>query len=223
MAKRDAGDGGKRLHDMLSQELPLWAEGCVVAGLDEVGAGPIAGPVTAACVVLEPTRVHALEGVDDSKALSPRRREELSWRIEAEARAVAIADASVEEVDRLNILQAARLAMSRALASVVDRVGDIHYLLVDARTVPGTEIPQVALVKGDSLSISIAAASIIAKVARDRYMTEMASVYPEYGFEKHKGYGTAAHLSALRRHGASPLHRRSFQPVAEVVSQPSLF
>ena len=113
--------------------------------------------------------------------------------------------------------------MSRALAEVSAQIGEIHHLLVDAREVPGTEIPQTPLVKGDARSLSIAAASVLAKVHRDDFMIRMAERYPDYGFDQHKGYGTAAHLAALRRHGATPLHRRSFQPVSMVVNQRSLF
>ena len=223
MARKAGGDEEKRLDALVLEELPLWAEGCVVAGLDEVGAGPIAGPVTAACVVLDPARIDDLKGVDDSKALSPRQRTERADAIRSAAKAWAIAEASVAEIDRINILQAALLAMSRALNEVLDVIGEVHHLLVDAREVPGTDIPQTPLIKGDSRSLSIASASIIAKVHRDAYMVRMAQTYPEYGFDRHKGYGTAAHLAALRTHGATPLHRRSFQPVSTVTVQGSLF
>ena len=213
----------QRLEDLLLEELPLWAEGCTVAGLDEVGAGPIAGPVTAACVALDPKKVDSLRGVDDSKALTHKKRVDRAQAIREAALAWSIAEASVTEIDRINILQAALLAMSRALASVVEAVGEVHHLLVDAREVPGTDIPQTPLVKGDARSLTIASASILAKVHRDEFMVRMADEYPEYGFEKHKGYGTAAHLDALRRFGATPLHRRSFAPVSVVVSQGRLF
>ena len=224
MAKRPSTEHEEaRLDTLLYEELQLWSEGCVVAGLDEVGAGPIAGPVTAACVVLDPSKVDGLKGVDDSKALSPKRRVEKAAAIRRASRAWAVVDVSVEEIDRINILQAALQAMSRALGEVLGSIDDVHHLLVDAREVPGTKIPQTPLVKGDSRSLSIAAASVLAKVHRDAYMERMASEYPAYGFERHKGYGTAAHLEALRRYGATPLHRRSFQPVATVIRQGSLF
>ncbi len=223
MARKAGDNGGQRLDALVLQELPLWSEGCVVAGLDEVGAGPIAGPVTAACVVLDPARIDDLKGVDDSKALTPRQRTDRAEAIRSSAKAWAVAEASVAEIDRINILQAALLAMSRALEDVVEQLDEVHHLLVDAREVPGTDIPQTPLIKGDSRSLSIAAASILAKVDRDAYMVRMAETYPEYGFERHKGYGTAAHLAALRQHGATPLHRRSFQPVSTVMTQGSLF
>ncbi len=223
MARKAVEAADQRLEDLLVEELPLWSEGCVVAGLDEVGAGPIAGPVTAACVVIDPQRVDELKGVDDSKALTARRRADRAEVIKGCALAWAIAEATVEEIDRINILQAALLAMSRALQMVVDSLDEVHHLLVDAREVPGTDIPQTSLIKGDARSLSIASASILAKVHRDEFMVRMATAYPEYGFERHKGYGTSAHLSALRRYGATPLHRRSFAPVSSVVYQGSLF
>ena len=221
--KKAAKKAKARLEDLLVEELPLWAEGCVVAGLDEVGAGPIAGPVTAACVVLDPSKVDRMVGVDDSKALSAKRRAECASTIRESAKAWAIVDVSVEEIDSINILQAALQAMRRALASVLSDINVVHHLLVDAREVPQTDIPQTPLVKGDARSLSVAAASIIAKVHRDALMTEMSAQYPEYGFERHKGYGTAAHLAALRKYGATPIHRRSFSPVSMVMNQGRLF
>lgn len=208
-----------RLEALLSEELPLWSEGCTVAGLDEVGAGPIAGPVTAACVVLDPHRVDELVGVDDSKALTEKRRRECADVIRAASLAWAVVDVSVEEIDRINILQAALQAMRRSLREVCERLDTVDHLLVDAREVPGTDIPQTPLIKGDARSLSIAAASVLAKVHRDAYMVRMAAMYPRYGFERHKGYGTSGHLKALRQYGATPLHRRSFQPVSLVVRQ----
>lgn len=205
------------------EELPLWAEGLVVAGLDEAGAGPLAGPVTAACVVLDPARIDALVGVDDSKALDPETREAHAERIRAHARAYAVAEATVGEIDRINIREAGLLAMKRALDRVLVQVPEVHHLLVDARIVPGTGIPQSDLIKGDARSLSIAAASILAKVARDAYMVAAARDWPAYGFDRHKGYGTAEHLAAIRAHGVTPLHRTTFEPVSTWLRQPSLF
>ncbi len=194
----------------------------MVAGLDEAGAGPLAGPVTAACVVLDPARVDELVGVDDSKALREAERERLAARIRAAARAFAVAEASVEEIDHLNIREAGLLAMRRALEAASAAAPDVGHLLVDAREVPGTALPQTSLIKGDARSLSIAAASILAKVARDAVMTAAAAAHPGYGFERHKGYGTAEHVAALRSLGVTPLHRRTFAPVSELVARPRL-
>ncbi|MBK6688257.1 MAG: ribonuclease HII [Deltaproteobacteria bacterium] len=208
---------------LLLEELPLWAEGLVVAGLDEAGAGPLAGPVTAACVVLDPAQVDALIGVDDSKTLDAATREQHAARIRTHVRAWAVAEATVGEIDRINIREAGLLAMKRALDRVLEQVPELHHLLVDARIVPGTSIPQSDLIKGDARSLSIAAASILAKVERDQVMTAAARHWPAYGFERHKGYGTAEHLEAIRTHGVTPLHRRTFEPVSTLLRQPSLF
>lgn len=181
-----------------------------VAGVDEVGRGPLAGPVAAAAVILDPHRLP--EGIDDSKALSAKARETAFERIAASALAIGVAFASVEEIDRLNIRRATLLAMARA-------VGALHvapnYVLVDGRDLPKLACPGEAIVKGDALSLSIAAASIIAKVARDRQMRRLAALYPHYGFETNAGYGTAEHLAALRIHGPTPFHRMSFAPLRE--------
>lgn len=214
----------KRRHEaLLDFENEHWAEGRVVAGLDEAGAGPIAGPVTAGCVVLDRARLDELVGVDDSKSLSAAQREAHAERIKAAARAWAVAEASVEEIDEINIRQAGLLAMRRALDGVLEQLDAVDHLLVDARIVPGTEIPQTDLIKGDARSLSIAAASILAKVSRDAFMIAAAEDYPAYGFEKHKGYGTAVHVAALKAHGPSPLHRKTFEPVRSMITQLSLF
>lgn len=214
----------KRRHaNLLEFEQPHWAEGRVVAGLDEAGAGPIAGPVTAACVVLDEAALDALVGVDDSKSLSAAQREAHAAVIQEAARAWCVAEASVAEIDEINIRQAGLLAMKRALDGVLAKLGRVDHLLVDARIVPNTEIPQTDIIKGDAKSLSIAAASILAKVERDAFMTSAAEDYPGYGFEQHKGYGTAAHVAALRAHGPTPLHRRSFEPVKSMVTQLTLF
>lgn len=184
----------------------------VVAGVDEAGRGPLAGPVSVAAVVLPEGFVHA--ELNDSKQLTEPRRE----RIYEELMAWAGVEwchvlVSVEEIDQVNILQATRLGMKRAVAGLVTRP---HAVLIDGTAVPDFPVAQKALVKGDSLSLSIAAASVIAKVARDRLMRQAALDYPHYGFDQHKGYGTREHLAALRRHGPCPLHRRTFSPVAQL-------
>lgn len=181
----------------------------LVCGVDEAGRGPLAGPVYAAAVILDPAR--PIDGLADSKKLSEPRRERLALEIRDRAAAFGIAFASVEEIDRLNILRATHLAMRRA----VEALGGCDHLLVDGRPVPGLPAPSTAIVRGDSASYSIAAASIVAKVQRDRIMDDLDCAYPSYGFARHRGYGTAAHLAALARFGPCPAHRRSFAPVAQ--------
>jgi len=183
----------------------------VVAGVDEVGVGPLAGPVVAAAVVL-PERPR-LPGLDDSKRLTRRAREALSVAICAQAEAWAVAEVDVEEIDRRNIYQASLLAMQRAVSGL-DR--PVDHVLVDARRIPGIDVPQTPLVGGDGRDASIAAASIVAKVHRDGIMERLDRDYPGYGFARHMGYATREHLLALRRLGASPVHRRSFAPVAQL-------
>jgi len=193
-----------------------------VAGVDEAGAGPLAGPVVAAACVLP--RDFLPFGIDDSKKLDRDERDRLEKEIQQHAACWAVAIASVEEIDRINILQASLLAMRRAVEALPAPPG---FLLVDARTVPGTSIPQRGIIHGDALSMSIAAASILAKTARDRMMEDAAERHPGYGFELHKGYGTPEHLEALRRLGACAIHRRSFGPVKAALgigpSQSDLF
>lgn len=208
-----------RLDGMLNFQRVLWKSGVrTIAGVDEVGVGPLAGPVVAAAVVFGPD-VH-IEGVDDSKRLDPERRAELAVAIRTQALAVAIGEATVEEIDTLNVYHAALLAMRRAVEAL--SVTPQH-LLVDARTVPGVAMPQNAFVKGDALHFSIAAASIVAKTYRDRLMEQWDGVYPEYGFARHKGYPTAQHQQAIRRFGPCPLHRRSYSFLREVQGTYSLF
>jgi ribonuclease HII len=208
---------------LLEYERALWSQGrLAIGGLDEAGAGPLAGPIFAACVVLDPEKLDDLVGVDDSKKLREKERDELAARIRATARAWAVASASVEEIDRINILQAGLLAMRRAVDGVLTRLAPLDHLLIDARKIE-IEIPITAIIKGDSKSLSIAAASILAKVERDRLMTDAASSYPDYGFERHKGYATEDHLAAVRRLGVCPLHRRSFEPISTMINQLSLF
>ena len=183
-----------------------------IAGLDEAGRGPLAGPVVAAAVIL-PTRCR-LAGVDDSKQVSKPERARLYDVIVQRARSVAIGVATEQEIDHLNILNATRLAMCRALASLTLQV---DYLLIDAVTLPDLAIPSRSIIKGDTLSISIAAASIVAKVTRDRMMVAYHRAYPEYNFLSHTGYGTEEHLLRLTQHGPCAIHRRTFAPVAQLL------
>lgn len=208
LALAQTGDGVS----LLAFERGLWDDGYrLVAGVDEVGRGPLAGPVVAAAVVF-PKSAPLPEGLGDSKTLSPARREQLAQSLHDSAQtSVGIGEASPAEIDRINILRATHMAMTRALAALPLTP---DFILVDGRPVPGLPAPSQALVKGDGRSASIAAASIIAKVWRDALMVEFAQTYPGYEFDAHKGYGTKAHLAALQRLGPSPLHRRSFAPVA---------
>ena len=176
-----------------------------VAGCDEAGRGPLCGPVVAAAVILP--RGLVLEGLGDSKKLSEKQRERLYTEITDAAIAYSIAEASPEEIDRLNIREASMLAMNRAIEGLPVQPDGV---LVDGNYARGFSMPAMTVVHGDALSPSIAAASILAKVTRDRYMRRMAETYPQYGFEKHKGYGTAAHYAAIRAHGPCPIHRPSF-------------
>jgi len=180
----------------------------LIAGVDEAGRGPLAGPVAAAAVILDPTR--PIPGIDDSKRLTAARRERLESAIREGALAYAVAWASVEEIDRLNILNATFLAMRRAVESLSVRPARV---LVDGNRCPDWEIESQAIVGGDGTVASIGAASILAKVARDRLLVQLDQDFPGYGFAVHKGYPTRAHLEALRRLGPCPHHRRSFGPV----------
>ena len=183
-----------------------------IAGVDEVGRGPLAGPVCAAAAILPHDFHHSV--LNDSKKLSERQRERVYEELISDSRVIWCCKfIEVEEIDRINILQASQLAMRRAVKGLKVKA---DAALIDGLPVPKFPVPQKALVKGDSLSFSIAAASVIAKVTRDRLMHVLAKKYPHYGFEKHKGYGTAMHLEALRRHGPTPIHRRSFAPVAQL-------
>jgi ribonuclease HII len=184
-----------------------------VAGIDEAGRGPLAGPVTAAAVIL-PAGL-AISGVDDSKKLTPDKREKLFDVIMSEALSVGVGIISPAEIDRINILQATRCAMLAALQNLSLQP---DYLLIDGITTIDSAIPQKTIKKGDSLSLSIAAASIIAKVTRDRMMIDMDTQYPGYGFAGHKGYGSATHLEAIRKLGPCPIHRLTFGGVKEHVA-----
>ena len=193
-----------------------WDVPGLVAGVDEAGRGPLAGPVVAAAVILDDLK--PIAGLADSKTLSPRQRERLSAEIHARALCFSVAQASVEEIDRLNILQATLLAMRRAVMGLRLKP---HKVLVDGNRLPTLDIVAEAVVQGDRKVPAISAASILAKVARDRWCLEIDAEYPAYGFAAHKGYGTAQHLLALQTHGATPWHRRSFSPVARVFSRGS--
>lgn len=176
-----------------------------IAGMDEAGRGPLAGPVVAAAVILDPEK--PVYGVDDSKKLSPKRRAALKMEIEEKALAIGVGIVDVETIDRINILEATRLAMKKAVAAL-DPVPDL--LLIDAVKISDLTIPQEAIIKGDALSVSIAAASIIAKETRDEMLRAYDALYPEYGFASHKGYGTKQHMEAIRTLGPLPIHRRTF-------------
>ena len=184
----------------------------LIAGVDEAGRGPLAGPVVAAAVILDARA--PIQGLADSKQLSPRRREQLFDEIRAKALCCSIAQASVEEIDRLNILQATLLAMRRAVLGLRLKP---TLVLVDGNQLPLLDMPAEPIVRGDALVPAISAASILAKVHRDRWCAQVHGQYPEYGFAGHKGYGTAAHLAALQAHGPCALHRTSFAPVARLL------
>jgi len=196
----------------LEREQTLWAKGYeVVAGLDEVGRGPLAGPVIAAAVVFPPGQL-CIDGLNDSKLLTSLARERLDVEVKQQALAWTIGAASVKEIDRLNIRRATILAMQRALDRLPSKP---DHVLVDGNPVPELETPHEAIVKGDRISQSIAAASVIAKCLRDRLMERLAKNYPEFSWESNKGYGTAAHLKALDELGPTPHHRMTFSPVAQ--------
>ncbi len=193
--------------DWLFYEKEAAGEGFrVICGVDEAGRGPLAGPVYAAAVVLREGQL--IEGANDSKKLSEKKREQLFEIILKEAADTCVASVDVETIDRVNILQATYIAMTQAVAGLKIRP---DCCLIDGnRRPPQLEIPSRTIVKGDGASMSIACASILAKVSRDRFMLELDRLYPEYGFARHKGYGTALHIEMLRKYGASPVHRRSF-------------
>ena len=190
----------------------VWDVGGLVAGVDEAGRGPLAGPVMAAAVILDDRR--PIVGLADSKKISPRRREALFDEIRAQALCCSIAQASVEEIDALNILQATLLAMRRAVMGL--RLPP-KLVLVDGNRLPVLDVRAEAIVKGDDKVPAISAASILAKVSRDRWCQDYHQQFPQYGFDQHKGYGTAEHLAALRMHGPCPQHRRTFKPVTHLL------
>ena len=194
--------------DELTLERSLAAQGFLrVAGVDEVGRGPLAGPVVCAAVILPLEEERRILGIDDSKKLSAKKREALAEQIRAAARAYAIAEVDAATIDEINILQATRLCMKRAVDMLVPAA---DMVLTDGNMTLDITLPQRSIVKGDALVCSIGAASILAKVYRDALMAEYAKLYPEYAFERNAGYGTQAHIQAIREVGACPIHRRSF-------------
>jgi len=197
---------------LTEQTALVWDAPGLIAGVDEAGRGPLAGPVVAAAVILDD--LHPIPGLADSKKLTALKRERLFDQIRAKALCCSIAEATVEEIDELNILQATLLAMQRAVNGLRLKPNKV---LVDGNQLPVLDVLAEAIVKGDSKVQAISAASILAKVHRDRLCLAMHAQYPEYSFHLHKGYGTAAHLAALQEFGASPWHRKSFAPVAQVL------
>jgi len=205
----------KRPQANMQQIALQWGVNGLIAGVDEAGRGPLAGPVVAAAVILDD--LNPVFGLADSKQLSARRRARLFDEIRANALCFAVAQASVQEIDALNILQATLLAMRRAVEGL--RLAP-KLVLVDGNRRPGLPMRCETIVKGDALVAAISAASILAKVTRDRWCESVDLQYPAYGFAQHKGYGTALHLAALKAHGACPQHRSSFRPVTEVLETP---
>jgi ribonuclease HII len=195
-----------------SMELKI---GGLVCGVDEVGRGPLAGPVVAAAVILDPDNIP--DGLNDSKKLSARKREQLYEEITASC-CFSFGEASVEEIDEMNILRASLLAMQRAVAALPRKP---DHALVDGNQMPDLICPASCVIKGDGRSLSIAAASIIAKVRRDFFMKNLAEIHPEYGWERNAGYGTRQHMEALELVGASPFHRKSFAPIRDLMTQES--
>lgn len=199
----------ERLKEMKARETELHRQGYVnIAGVDEVGRGPLAGPVVAAAVVL-PEDFDVL-GIDDSKKLSEKRREELFDVILEKAVAWGIGMADHSTIDEINILQATKLAMKDAIADLSGKLEGIDYVIFDAVKINALKLPQEAVIKGDSKILAVAAASIVAKVTRDRMMVAYAKEYPGYGFEKNKGYGTKQHYEGIARQGICPIHRKTF-------------
>jgi len=196
----------------MQQVAMQWGVAGLVAGVDEAGRGPLAGPVVAAAVILDD--LHPIAGLADSKKLTAKRREQLFDEIRAKALCCSVGQASVQEIDELNILQATLLAMRRAVDGL--RLAP-KLVLVDGNRLPALPMRAEAIVKGDALVAAISAASILAKVTRDRWCLDADLLYPAYGFAKHKGYGTAQHLAALQAHGACVAHRTTFRPVTDVM------
>jgi len=202
----------KSAPDFTLEQSAIKAGNLLIAGIDEVGRGPLCGPVTAAAVILDPQNIPA--GLNDSKKLSAKRREAL-YDLLLKCATVSIAHATVQEIDTLNILRASHLAMERAVEGLPQPP---DHILVDGNLIPhGLTIPATAVIKGDAKSVSIAAASIMAKTVRDRLMVDLAQQYPGYGWDKNAGYPTAVHLEALQKLGVTPHHRRSFKPVYKML------
>lgn len=216
-------ESGQSQQDLRLYEKQVRAQGYQkIAGLDEAGRGPLAGPVVAAAVVLPDD--FDPEGIADSKALTPENRDEAFRRIVCQAEAVGIGVVGPREIDEINILRATHKAMKAALEELDAALRQAQgvafdFILLDGLPVPGLPAPSLAIVKGDAKCLSVMAASIVAKVTRDRIMCELDQEYPEYGFARHKGYCTKQHLEALQRYGPCPIHRRSFAPVAERLAQ----
>jgi ribonuclease HII len=199
----------RRLHNLLAWERRLWdSRYGLVAGVDEAGRGALAGPVVAAAVISGPGVL--LEGLDDSKKLTPRKRERLYQKIRINARGIGVGMIYQDEIDQINIFQATLKDMHKAIAELDPAP---EYLLIDGLKLPDSPCPQQMIIDGDAQCYSIAAASIVAKVTRDRLMCELDKVYPQYGFARHKGYGTKLHLEALGEHKPCSLHRKTFRPV----------
>lgn len=221
---RDNRSEGQRLHFLLRFEIELWSEGYgLVAGVDEAGMAPLAGPVVAGAVILPQN--YKLRGLNDSKKiLDPEKRDELAQQIKQDAVCWSVGVAEVEEIDKINIYHAGLLAMQRAWQGLTVQP---DFILVDARRIPNCQTPQRGIIRGDALSASIAAASIIAKTTRDAHMLEMDQLYSGYGLATHKGYPTPEHCRALKDLGALPIHRRSFARVRQALGldpiQPELF
>jgi ribonuclease HII len=215
---------GQRLHFLLRFEIELWSQGYgLIAGVDEAGMAPLAGPVVAGAVILPQN--YKLRGLNDSKKiLDPEKRDELALQIKEDALCWSVGFAAVEEIDKINIYHAGLLAMQRAVQGLTPQP---DFILVDARKIPNCHTPQRGIIRGDALSASIAAASIIAKTTRDAHMLELDQIYSGYGLATHKGYPTPEHCRALKDLGALPIHRRSFARVREALGldpiQPDLF
>ncbi len=201
----------KRMGDLFNDAM-LEESADLIAGVDEAGRGPLAGPVVAAAVILDPMR--PIDGLRDSKKLTEASRERLAAEIKERALDWSVAHATVEEIDELNILQATMLAMKRAISGLTVRPS---LVLVDGNRVPRIDLPVNAIIQGDDKIAAISAASIIAKTTRDHWLVELDERYPEYGFAKHKGYGTKEHLEALAKYGPLPVHRKSFGPVKQAI------
>jgi len=207
------------MQKMYDYENHLFEEGYhFIGGCDEAGRGPLAGPVFAACVILNPQ--NPIDGLNDSKQLSEKKRNQLFDEIIHKSLSYGISQVSEQVIDQINIYQASRLAMMNAI-SLMNVAPD--FILTDAMPLPESKVPFLSIIKGDTLSATIAAASILAKVSRDRYMEELSKEYPEYGFAKHKGYPTKAHILAIVTHGILPIHRKTYDPVKSMLKKQIAF
>ncbi len=207
---------GQNGPDFEAEKLMISEHSGLVCGVDEVGRGPLAGPVVAAAVILDPENIP--NGLNDSKKLSPKKREVLFDIIQETAIAISVAEASVEEIDSINILQASMLAMRRAVYNLPQKAGSV---LVDGNSDPRFDLPTLCLIKGDARCFSIAAASIIAKKIRDEKMAKLAQIYPNYGWEQNAGYGVPAHMKGLELVGITPYHRKTFAPISKILNEDS--